>query len=76
MSIQLVNYRETYFTKPDLTRILGIPTYEALHQMQLELKTNALSVHSNLGGAVHGHLGLLMTDVQYALLSDTVYKQS
>jgi hypothetical protein len=75
MSIPSVNYRETFFPKPDLTRIIGIPTYEALHQMQLELKTNALSVHSNLGGAQHGHLGLLMTNAQYALVSDTPYER-
>jgi hypothetical protein len=74
-SIPSVNYRETFFPKPDLTRIIGIPTYEALHQMQLELKTNALSVHSNLGGAQHGHLGLLMTAAQYALVSDTPYER-
>jgi uncharacterized phage-associated protein len=43
--------------------------------MQIELKTNALSVHSNLGGANHGHLGLLMTDEQYALVSDTPYER-
>jgi hypothetical protein len=75
MSIPSINYRETYFPKPDLTRIICIPTYETLHQMQLELKTNALSVHSNLGGAAHGHLGLLMTDAQYALVSDTPYER-
>ena len=75
MSIPSVNYRETFFPKPDLTRILGIPTYENLHQMQLELKTNALSVHSNLGGATHGHLGLLMTEAQYALVSDIAYER-
>ena len=41
--------------------------------MQLELKQNALSVHYNLGGSTHGHLGLLMTDTQYALISNAAY---
>jgi uncharacterized phage-associated protein len=75
MSIPAVNYRETFFPKPDLTRIIGIPTYDTLHQMQLELKSNALSVHSNLGGGAHGHLGLLMTNAQYALISDAPYER-
>ena len=48
MIISTVNYREAFFLKLDLTRILGIHTYDALHQMQLELKTNAISIHSNL----------------------------
>ena len=71
--INSVNYRETCFPKPDLTRTPGRPTYESLHNMQLELKANAISVHSNLGGGNHGHLGLLMTDPQYALVSNTAY---
>ena len=75
MSIPSVNYRETFFPKPDLSKILGLPTYDSLHQMQLELKSNALSVHSNLGGGTHGHLGLLMTAAQYALVSDAPYER-
>ena len=41
--------------------------------MQLELKTNAISVHSNLGCATHGHLGILMMDTKYATLSNIPY---
>ena len=41
--------------------------------MQLELKENAISVHSNLGGGNHGHLGLLMTDPHYTLIVNTPY---
>ena len=68
MSISTVNYIETFFPKLDLTRILGIPTYDSLHQMQIELKINALYVHSNLGGGTHGHLGLFMTNTKHATL--------
>lgn len=50
MSIAAINYRETFFPVKDLSRIIGIPTYETLHTMHLELKTNSTSVHSNLGG--------------------------
>ena len=73
MIISTLNYRETFFLKLDLTRILGNHTYDALHQMQLELKTNALYVHSNLGGATHGHLGIFMMDIKYATLSKVLY---
>ena len=73
MIISTVNYRETFFPKPDLTRILGIPTYDALHQLKLELKSNILSVHSNLGGGTHGHLCLLITNKKYATLAPVAY---
>ena len=69
----MVNYRETLFPKPDLTRIIGIFTYNAFQPMQLELKTNALFVHSNLGGATHGYLLLLMKNTKYATLSNLPY---
>jgi hypothetical protein len=61
MSIAAINYRETFFPMKDLTRIIGIPTYETLHVMHLELKTNSTSVHSNLGGGQFGHLGLVIS---------------
>ena len=41
--------------------------------MHLDLKADALSVHSNLGGVTHGHLELLVTNAQYALISNTIY---
>ena len=33
MSISTMKYRETFFPKSNLIRILRIPTYNALHQM-------------------------------------------
>ena len=30
-------------------------------------------MHSNIGGGPHGHLGLVLTDVQYALISYTPF---
>ena len=73
MRISTLNYRETFFPKSDLTRILGIPTYYDLHRMQLELKINTLYVHSNLRGAAHGHLRLLMTNNKYENISTLPY---
>ena len=73
MSISTVNYQETFLLKPDLIRIIGIPTYDNLHQMQLELKRNALSFHHKLGGGTHGNLSILMTNTKYAKLSPVVY---
>ena len=38
ISIYTVNYRKDLFPKMDLTRIHGIITYDALHQIQLDIK--------------------------------------
>ena len=73
MIISMVTYRETFFPISDLTRILVIITYNALHQIQLELQTNSIYVHSNLGGATHGYLQLLTTNTKYATLSNIPY---
>ena len=73
MSIPTINYRTTYFPKPDLTPIIGKPTFQDLYQLLLDLRQNAQTVHCNLGGGDHGHLGLLMTPGQYAMVSQTPY---
>ena len=44
-----------------LTKIQGIPTHEPLRRIKNEIKANAASVPSDLGGGVHGHLGLILT---------------
>ena len=69
----MVNYRETFFPEPAFTRILEIPTYHALHQMKLEMKINAIFLHSNLEEVILGHLGILMTNTNYATLSSVAY---
>ena len=73
MSIPTVNYRESFFEKPDLTPVIGKPDYETLYQTIVDLRTNAISVHSNLGGGNHGHLGLLMSPAQYAVESQVPF---
>ena len=73
MSIAAINYREAFFPIKDLTRIIGMPTYETLHMMYLELKTNSTSVHSNLAGGLFGHLGLLLSPARYLMVSNTPY---
>ena len=50
------NYRETHFQHADLTPIRDEPKNETLTVLINELKANAQTVHSNLGGGVNGHL--------------------
>jgi hypothetical protein len=65
-----INYRETYFEFPELTKLQGEPNAESLCKLRNELKANAQAVTSSLGDITHGHLALVLTDTQYALLTD------
>jgi hypothetical protein len=65
------NITETYFQHKVLTKIVGIPTYSNLKILQDELKANASSVTSVLGGGHYGHLGLVLTPAQYNLLPNS-----
>ena len=60
------NFRENYFQHPELTKIIGEPNHTSLTTLLNELKANAQSVHSNLGGGAHGHLGLVLSTLDYA----------
>lgn len=54
-----------------LTRIVGEPDYSSLYTLYKEVKANAASVHSDLGGGIHGHLGMVITPTSYTHLSAT-----
>jgi len=73
MSIYSTNYRETHFEYPDLTKIVGCPTYDTLRLLKNEIKANAISVHSNLGGRQYRHLGLVISPEAYARVSNVAY---
>ena len=68
-----VNYKDNFFEKAELTKIIGEPTYDTLQTLLRELKANARSVHSNLGGGTYGHLGLVISPTTYAILSTTPF---
>ena len=68
---RIPSVKDTYFQHKVLTRIHGKPTYESLQTLTTELKANAGSVPSTLGGGQHGHLGLLISPVRYAALVHT-----
>ena len=55
-----------------LTKINQRPDYASLQNCPNELKANASSVPSTLGGGMHGHLGLLLSDTIYGSLTKNV----
>jgi hypothetical protein len=73
MSNSIKTSYRSVFTHEDCTQIHGEPTFQSLKLLSHKLKTNARSVHSNLGGRSHGHLGIVLTPAQYALISATPF---
>ena len=67
-----INYRES-FEIPVLTKIQGEPTADSLILLKRELKSNASSVYSNIGGGTHGHLFLVIYPTQFNLLSNSAF---
>ena len=63
----------TFFEFPELTRIHGQPTFDSLTRLSDQLKSNAQSVISDLGGGSHGHLGLVLSPDEYATISPVPY---
>jgi hypothetical protein len=57
LSPQSPSVNDTYFQHKVLTRVHGQPTYESLKTLTTEIKANAASVPSTLGGSLYGHLG-------------------
>ena len=62
----------TFFQHKVLTRIHHRPSYKSLTNCLNELKANAVSVPTTLGGVMHGHLGLLLSDTAYGPLANNV----
>ena len=54
------------FPHPNIAPIVGIPTYESIAELNLQLNANAASVQSNLGD---GQLGLLALTVSPAVFN-------
>ena len=73
MRISTINYHETIFEHPDLTKITNVPTYETLHLLHNKIKANAMAVPSNIGGGQHSYLGLVASLTSYALLANTPF---
>jgi len=67
----LPSVNDTYFQHKALTRIHGIPVFETLQVLFTEIKANAASVPTTLGGGLYGHLGLAVSDKKYATLANS-----
>ena len=64
-----INYKNTIFEQVNLTHINSEPTFKMLHKLRNEIKANSKALYSNIGEGAYGHLGLVLTNMQYALIS-------
>ena len=68
-----IDYINTNFAYPTITKITGIPTYAQLKTIKDELETNAGTIQCDLGGRQNGHLDLLLTNNECVTISATPY---
>ena len=68
-----INYKETYFQYKELTKIHGEPNYDSIRRLHNQIKANAASVPSNLGGGQFGHMGLVLTQNQHGMISNAPF---
>ena len=66
-----IDYKNNIFELPELTRIHGEPTTATLIDLRNEIRCNAQSVTTTLGGGQYGHLGLVMSNNLYLSLPNT-----
>jgi hypothetical protein len=58
------------FTHPVLPSVTGEPAYHTLHAIHKMLRANASSIDTHLGGGgSFGHLGVIISDAAYAMIS-------
>ena len=61
-------YRSTYIEVKNPTIITGDPTYETLQKLYYQIKINEQYVSLKRGGGNHGHINLILKDVEYSVL--------
>ena len=68
-----MDYATACLKYPISDKIYGKSAWEYIKYLKKQLKANARNVISDLGGGQHGHLGLVLYTIEYALLSNEHY---
>jgi hypothetical protein len=69
MKYAVVQYVIASFPHPILPTVQGEPDYQTIHAIRKLLQANARAVDTHLGGGALGHLGLIVSDVSYAMIA-------
>jgi hypothetical protein len=57
------------FPHPVLPADQGDPDYQTIHAIRKSLQANSRAIDTHLGGGTLGHLGLIVSDASYAMIS-------
>jgi hypothetical protein len=57
------------FPHPVLPSVTGEPDYHTPHAIRNMLRANARSIDTHLGGCAFGHLGIIISDAAYEMIS-------
>ena len=63
------------FPHPTVDPIIGLPSYETIKDLQVQLNANTASIFSNIGDGQHGLLLLAVLDAQYNSVSTVPFVQ-
>jgi hypothetical protein len=59
------------FTHPVLPTVQDEPDYQTINATRKFLQSNWRAIETHLGGGTLGHLGLIISDASYAMISPT-----
>ena len=71
MNTSNINLNELYFEYKVLTKIIVEPTFNKLHEMFYQLKSNTAAIPCTLGGGINKYLGMLISAARYATVAPT-----
>jgi hypothetical protein len=57
------------FPHPVLPSVTGEPDYHTLHTIRKMLRANARSIDTHIGEGAFGHLGVIISDAAYEMIS-------
>jgi hypothetical protein len=61
--------RHCEFPSPCFPTVQGEPDYQTIHAIWKSLQANSRAIDTHLGGGTLGHLGLIVSDESYAMIS-------
>jgi hypothetical protein len=59
------------FSHAILSTVQGEPDYQTIHAIQKSLQANARAIDTHLGGGALGHIGLIVSDAAYPIITPT-----
>jgi hypothetical protein len=60
------------FPHPVLPTVQGEPDYKTIHAIRKSLQAKSRAIDTHLGGGTLGHLGLIVSDASYSMISPAI----